>query len=265
MSFIIQKLLKQLNDSVNNIQSPPSLSLRRQRRLYFFTIIGVIVSFILGIVSLVLAIKVQNNAVKIDKMDSLLGEMVKQENINQASLNQLTVIAKLNNESITQLAAISKTLGSQYATTVTNTEPKIKLLSASSSKPTDIKGIVTLTFTNSGSRPAENFALHMYAIDQNNNTFIATGSDFTNTSSEITPGQEKNQDYTLIYKDVKRFDRVVFRFDFIYLDKLDNKKHLQRMYFKFDWKGTERSTEFIDDIATKNKIDNAIIIFDKVK
>jgi hypothetical protein len=264
MPSILQKLLIQLNTSIQNIQSPPSLNIRSQRRQYYFTIGGVIASIILGFVSLVLAIKVQNSAVKIEKMDSLLSEMVKQDSINQQSLNNLAEIAKLNNESITQLVAISGTLNSQYKTTIINTEPKIKILTATSSKSSENDGYVTLKYSNSGSRPAENLFVKSYSLDEEKENIKVTGFDTDSGSVEVTPEQELNHGFTM-HQDPKTFDNTVFRFDFNFTDKLGNIPHVQYFYFKFDWKGSEKGSRIITVRDKINRIDKAIAEYDKTK
>lgn len=233
------KLLSQLRRAINNIQSSPSLSLKRQNIAYYISIAGTAVSVLLGIVSLILAVEVQRSAVKIEKMDTLINELAKQDTTNKKALNELISISSLNSLSIIKLDSILHELYKQYNIATTNTEPKINITTATPHRITDTSVYAQIIYTNSGSREALKLNIIDYALYDNKGTLTVSTVRSENENITVTPGQVFFHRIGLTNRNSNILDNLKMRIDFHFTDKFNNRPYTQSFYFKFDWNTSE--------------------------
>ncbi|HEY5462996.1 MAG TPA: hypothetical protein VIJ95_07050 [Hanamia sp.] len=73
-----------------NKDTPPALSKKQEKTLWYFTILGTLASTLLAIISIFLTVKISQQSTKIDKMDSLLSLMSIQNRYQDANIKQLS-------------------------------------------------------------------------------------------------------------------------------------------------------------------------------
>ncbi len=135
-------------------ETPPALSKKQEKTLWYFTVLGTIASTVLAIISIVLTVKISQQSTKIDKMDSLLSLMTTQNRYQDENIKKLSDIQSTSLE-------FSKKLSEQISSTKEQTSflqdsyaPDINLdkISFSKSNMKKDENILSYQFSNIGGR-----------------------------------------------------------------------------------------------------------------
>jgi hypothetical protein len=250
-----KRLLDRINDSIRNLPSH-TLSLGKQKISFGIGIVFGIASLFIGAGSLIVALKVKDSAVKVDKMDSLLKTIADQD-------TTLVRISKQNSESIVKLDSILKELYHQFDAVTTNTEPKIKLENPIAIKINDRFIELNINYTNTGQRDADNLFIECYKLYDFQTEFDISLVKNKHESIIITPQENALYAMTLGFTDPENLNKLKYRIRFTYLDKFKNMHHTQTFYLFLVWK--ELTVTEIDFCTTpyERLIDKAIAAFKK--
>jgi len=237
-------------------KQPSTLSLGKQKWGFWIAIISGIGTLFIGIASIVLAVKVEGTAVKIEKMDSLIKTIANQD-------TTLVRITKQNSESIGKLDSILKELYHQYKVQTTNTEPKIKLLDPITERISQNLLHFQLPFTNTGSRDAVKLDIEVYLIYDDGKIVKTELTNMLNHKDMIcTPGQTQNVEFN-INLDSNLIKNLSFRYKFRYLDKLTSLPYEQTFHFVYEWKNDKVTIQRYNATAYAKTMDSLITAINK--
>ena len=137
-----------------NKETPPSLSKRQEKTLYYFTVLGTLVSTLLAIVSIFLTIKISQQSTKIDKMDSLLQLMATQDKYQNENIKKLTDIQITSVEFSKKLSEQIFSTKEQTSFLQDNYAPDINLdkIAFSKSNMKKDENVLSYEFSNIGGR-----------------------------------------------------------------------------------------------------------------
>ena len=137
-----------------NEETPPTLSKKQEKTLWYFTILGTLASTVLAIISIFLTVKISQQSTKIDKMDSLLSLMSTQNRYQDVNIKQLSDIQSTSIEFSKKLSEQILSTKEQTSFLQDNFAPDINLdkISFSKSNMKKDENILSYEFSNIGGR-----------------------------------------------------------------------------------------------------------------